>query len=130
MRAKLLLPVLAAALTGCDLEDLADNGRFSSDFHYAYPLRPGGSLSVESFNGGVEVTGWDRDTVDISGTKYGPTQQAADGLRIDIDKAPDSVSIRAVRPSDRRNNQGARFVIKIPRGVALARIVTSNGGIR
>lgn len=132
MRALLVPPVLAAMLTlaGCDIDDF--NGgwqHFSRDFHYSYPCTPGSRISVETFNGSVEVSSWDENSVAIDGTKYGPTQAAADGLRIDIDRSAGSVSIRAVRPVERRNNQGARFTIKVPRGAVLERITASNGSI-
>jgi DUF4097 and DUF4098 domain-containing protein YvlB len=133
MRPKLLLAAVAAAsllLAGCDFEDFGDVTRYQRDFHASYPLKAGGRLSVETFNGSIEITGWDENTVDISGVKYGPTQESADSLRIDMDNTPDSVSIRAVRPSDRRSNQGARFTIRIPRSAVLDRIATSNGAIR
>jgi DUF4097 and DUF4098 domain-containing protein YvlB len=133
MRAKLLLPILAAALLGlaaCDFEDFGGFDRYRQDFHYTYPLKSGGRLLVETFNGSVEVSGWDQETVDISGSKYGRTQEAADALKVAIDNSPDSVSIRVPRPSDRRGNMGARFVIKIPRAAYVDRIFTSNGAIR
>lgn len=133
MRAKFLLPALAAGLlclTACDVMDIGDFERFSRDVHYSYPLHAGGKLAVDTFNGSVEISGWDQPTVDISGTKYGPTQEAADGLKVEIENTPDSVTVRAVRPVERRNNQGARFVIKIPRAALMDRITTSNGAIR
>jgi DUF4097 and DUF4098 domain-containing protein YvlB len=133
MRAKLLLPALAAALLGlaaCDFEDLGGFERYQKDFHYSYPLKSGGKLAVETFNGSVEVSGWDQETVDISGTKYARSPGAADSLQISIDNSPDSVSIRVIRPSERPSNTGARFVIKIPRTAILDRITTSNGAIR
>jgi Putative adhesin len=133
MRAKLLFPALAAALLGttaCDFEDLGGFERYHKDFHYSYPLKSGGRLAVETFNGSVEVSGWDQDTVDISGTKYSRSQEEADSLKIEIDNSPDLVSIRVVRPSMRRGNWGARFVIKVPRQAVLERITTSNGAIR
>jgi len=133
MRPKFLLPVLAAGLLGltaCDVMDIGNFERFSRDFHYSYPLHAGGKLAVETFNGSVEISGWDQDTIDISGTKYGPTQEAADDLKVNIENSPDSVAIRVVRPIERRNNQGARFVIKIPRAALMDRITTSNGAIR
>ncbi|HYW46105.1 MAG TPA: DUF4097 family beta strand repeat-containing protein [Bryobacteraceae bacterium] len=132
MRLKFLLPAIAAgllSLTACDVTDWGGFGHFTRDFHYSHPLRSGGRLSIESFNGSVEISPWDQDTVDISGTKYGPTQQAAEDLKIEIDHSPDAVSIRVVRPYDRRNNLGARFVIKVPHAVLLDRITTSNGSI-
>ena len=133
MRAKVLLPALAAGLlclTSCDVMDMGGFQKFTHDFHYSYPLHASGKLAVETFNGSVEVSGWDQDTVDISGTTYGPTQEEADDLKVAIENTPNSVSIRVARPIERRNNQGARFVIKIPRAALLDRITTSNGAIR
>ncbi len=135
MRLNLTIPAVAAGLlclTACDVQDWGDfsAGRFTSDFHYSYPLRAGGTLTLETFNGSVEISAWDQNTVDISGTKYGPTQTAADTLKIEIDHTADLVSVRVPRPYDRRSHEGAKFVVKIPRGVILDRITSSNGGIR
>lgn len=133
MRSKVLFPCLVTALlflTACDIEEFGDFQRYQQDFHYSYPLSANGSISVETFNGSVEISGWDENTVDISGVKYASTQDAADALRVDINHSPGSVSIRVVRPSERRGNRGARFVIKVPRKALLDRIVTSNGAIR
>ena len=133
MRAKLLFPALAATLLGmtaCDIEDLGGFDRYHKDFHYSYPLASGGRLAVETFNGSVEVSGWDQDTVDISVTKYSRSQEEADSLKIEIDNSPDLVSLRVVRTSMRRGHWGARFVIKVPRKALLERITTSNGAIR
>jgi hypothetical protein len=134
MRAQSVLAVLALSaswlsLTSC-IVGVGDWERYNKDFHYSYPLQPGGRLSVETFNGSVEVSGWDQATVDISGTKYGPTQYEADNLKVDIDHSSDSISIRVPRPTTRRNNQGARFAIKVPRTANLERITTSNSSIR
>jgi len=132
MRHKLLLPAMAAAscfLAACNIEDLSGE-RYSRDFHYSFPMKPNGRLTVESFNGSIEVSGWDQDSVDISGTKYGNTQERADGLRIETANTPDSVTVRAIRPSERHGNQGARFVVKVPRSALLDRISTSNASIR
>ncbi|MGP8244829.1 MAG: DUF4097 family beta strand repeat-containing protein [Bryobacteraceae bacterium] len=128
LRPLLILPVLC--LAGCDIEDWGDMQRVTRNFHYTYPLHAGARLSLETFNGSVEISGSDRDTVDIVGAKYGPTPEAADALRVDIDHTPDSVSIRAVRPTERRNNQGARFTLIVPKTVTLERVTASNGSIR
>jgi DUF4097 and DUF4098 domain-containing protein YvlB len=134
MRAKSVLAAVALAasllsLTSC-IVGVGDWERFDKDFHYSYPLKPGGRVNVETFNGSVDISGWDQDTVDISGAKYGPSQQEAEDLKVNVDASADSVSVRVPRPSLRRNNQGARLVIKIPRGARLDRITTSNSSIR
>jgi hypothetical protein len=128
-----LLPVVAAAalsLAACDVDFTFAAGRYIHDFHYTYPLDPGGRLSVETFNGAVEIVAWDQNTVEISGTKHGPTQWEADNLPVAIDHSPASISIRVERPSSRRGNLGAQFVIQVPRSTVLDRLTTSNGAIR
>jgi DUF4097 and DUF4098 domain-containing protein YvlB len=133
MRAKFILPALAAGLivlAGCDIEDMGGFERYHEDFHYSYPLKAGGRLTVEGFNGSVDISTWDQETVDISGTKYTRSQMDTHDLRIEVDHSPDSVSVRAIRSSTRRGNYGATFAIKVPRGVVLEHVTTSNGAIR
>ena len=131
MRARLWIPAIAVLLfTGCEFEDFGGMARYSEDFHYSYPMNAGGRLDVESFNGGIEVSTWDQATVDISGTKYARTMEEAHDLRVDVDHSPSSVSVRAVRPTMRHGNYGARFAIKVPRGAVMDRLVSSNGPIR
>src|SRR5262245_57695932 len=115
-------------LAGCDLEDFGSSTQYSTDFHYSYPLKSGGRVTVETFNGSVEIAGWDQETVDISGAKYGATPEARDAIKIDIAPSPDSVAIRTIRPVERRN-VGARYVLRVPRRAQLDRITTSNGSM-
>lgn len=122
--------LLALLLTACDFDDFGPSDRYQSDFHFSYPLQAGGKLTLENFNGGIEITGWDRDTVDISGVKYASTEQMRDAIKIDISHADNTISIRTVRPFERHGNMGARYVLKVPRKVELDRITDSNGGVR
>jgi DUF4097 and DUF4098 domain-containing protein YvlB len=131
MRRRTLL-VLAPALlllAGCDFEDFGSSDRYNADFHYG-PYKSVSRLEVESFNGSIEITGSDQDTVDISGVKYAGTQELLNAMKIDVVQSGNSLSIRTVRPSERRGNMGAKYVIKVPRKIELERISSSNGGIR
>ena len=136
MRATILVPAIAASiivLAACEIHDFGDFGgfqRYHEDFHFNYPMKSGARLMVESFNGSIEVSAWDQETIDISGTKYARSQDEARDLKIDISHNSDSVSIRAIRPSMRHGNYGAQFVIKVPRGAVWEDLITSNGGIR
>lgn len=132
MRAKPILALIPALviLAGCEFDDMGDFGRYHEDFHYNYPLKAGGRVEVESFNGGVEISPWDQENVDISGTRYARSQDTLSEVKINIDHTSDMVSIRTSRPSERNGNFGARYVIKVPRNAVLDRITTSNGGIR
>jgi DUF4097 and DUF4098 domain-containing protein YvlB len=129
-----ILPVAAAAvlLTGCDEwgEWGGNSDRFREDFRQTQALKSGGRLSIENMNGSIEITGWDRDEVEITGTKYASTEQALKAIRIDVAGSGDSVRIRTVPPSGHRGGMGARYVIHVPRRTELERIVSSNGGIQ
>ena len=117
-------------LLGCDIEEFSDSNRVKEDFHYTYDFKAGGRLSIDNFNGSIEITGWDQNKIDISGTKYASTQENLNILKIDIVNSPDSVQIRTVRPTDRRGSMGARYYIKLPRPAQLERIISSNGSIK
>ena len=134
MRAKLVVPAIAAGLivlAGCDIEDMGGGfERYNEDFHYNYPMKTGGRLAVEGFNGSIEVSVWDQDAVDISGTKYARTQADAHDLKIEVDHPGDSVAVRAIRPTYRHGNYGVKFAIKVPRKYAIDHLTTSNGAIR
>src|SRR5215469_3198134 len=105
-----------AGQPSCMIDDFGGMGRYNRDFHYSFPMTTAGRLSVETFNGATEISAWDQPNVDISGTKYAPTQQEADNLQVDVDHTPDSVSIRVMHSVDWHGNRGCRFAIKIPRG--------------
>jgi hypothetical protein len=133
MRRRLLFVPLAAVsliLAGCDFEDLGDSNRFKEDFSFSFPLKDGGRIDLDNFNGSVEITAWDRDSVDITGQKYASTQDLLEAMKIDIVPSPDSIRIRTVRPVERRGNMGARYILRVPRHVMLDRIMSSNGSIR
>src|SRR5579863_10339879 len=131
MRA-ILLPLMAIFLAGCDEFDLGNMGssdRYREDFHYSFPLSAGGSLRLENFNGSVEISGWDKNTVDVDGTKYANTEYRLREMKIDIVPSSSSINIRTIPPIDHRGNSGARYTIHVPRKTELSSIVSSNGKI-
>jgi DUF4097 and DUF4098 domain-containing protein YvlB len=122
--------VLSLFLAGCDDMVWADRSdRFTENFSYSYSLKPGGRVSIENLNGSVEVTGWDKDTIEITGAKYAATEDLLRALKIDIQQSSDAVSIRTVRPSATRGNYGARYRLRVPRRVQLERLTSSNGHV-
>ena len=132
MRSKIGVYVLAVAplvLTSCDFEDFGDSDRYREDFHKTFEVQPGGRLSVDNSNGSVEITGWEKSTVDITGTKYASTEASMRNITIDIVQSGNNISIRTVRPSSYRGNMGAKYIIRVPARYELDRIVSSNGSI-
>lgn len=125
------IPLVAVAGLTVGCEDMDFGGeRFEAPFHSTFDLKPGGRLEVETFNGSVELSSWDQNKVDISGTKYASSQTVRDAIKIETNATPDLVTVRTVRPIERHGNMGARFIIRVPRELAGSRITTSNGSIR
>jgi hypothetical protein len=129
-------PTLALLLSGCHEwagdfgHNFGNSSRYKEDFNYSYDLKPGGQLSLENVNGSVEITGWDQNRIDITGTKYASSEAAMKALKIDVVPMADSVRIRTVPPSGHRGGWGAKYVIKVPHRIELDRIASSNGSIR
>ncbi|HLH38188.1 MAG TPA: DUF4097 family beta strand repeat-containing protein [Bryobacteraceae bacterium] len=118
---------LLAACEDFDIGGMMD--RYREDFHYSYPLDAGGSLEMENANGSIEISGWDKNIVDIEGSKYASSESRMKEIQIDISHSPGSVRIKTVPPIDRHGNYGARFVIRVPRRCQLVSIGSSNGAI-
>jgi len=132
---RLFLVIAASvALVSCDEMDgfgfSGSSQRFREDFHNTYPLKPGGRITVDNRNGSVEITGWEKDSVDIVGTKYAATETMLKDMRIDIAATADSVDIRTLTPSGLRGNYGAKYIIRVPQKAILDRIISSNGSVR
>ncbi len=114
--------------TGCVyVGDWGPSDAYRQDFHSTHPLDAGGRVSVESYNGSVEVVGWEQNSVEINGTKYASHKYLLDEMKIDVDASAGSVHVRAVRPGDVFRNTGVRFSIRVPRKAVLDMVSTSNG---
>jgi hypothetical protein len=123
--------VLTTALAGCGLHDFDLGDRITEDFRQTHPLKAGGHLTVESFNGGIEVYGWDQDSVEINGTKYAHSKDMLDSIRIEVTPSGNSLAIRADAPREMHGgNRGVRFTLHVPRHTLIDRIQSSNGGVR
>ncbi len=128
----LLLAAGSLLLAGCEMDpaDWGSSDRFKEDFSSTHKLASGGRVMLESFNGGVEIIGWDKDSVEVSGTKNAAREDVMKGIRIDVVSEADSIRIRAIRPTEMNCNCGTKFMLKVPKKVILDNIVTSNASIR
>jgi DUF4097 and DUF4098 domain-containing protein YvlB len=128
-----LVTVAAAAvlLVSCDdWQGFSDSQRFKEDFHESHALNPGARLMLENMNGSVEITGWEKNSVELTGTKYAAEESVLKAMRIDISGTADNLSIRTIVPSGRRGGYGAKYILRVPSKVVLDRITSSNGSIR
>ena len=127
-----LLLVVCLFQSGCDADGvMAAVGQEREDFHFTKPLNAGGRFSIENFNGSVEISGWDRNEVEIDGTKYARTKAYLDEVKIDVQSSANLLSIRTIPPVDRWNtNSGAKYVIRVPRRTVIDMAGSSNGHVK
>lgn len=127
-----LLCAAALGLAACDIEgeSWGSSNRYKEDFSQTHPLAAGGRVFLENFNGSVDLLGWDRDQVEITGTKYASTQDVLDDMKIEVVADAGALRIRTIRPPARNCNCGAKYVLRLPRRAVLERVETSNGSMR
>jgi hypothetical protein len=124
------LTVLIASVAGlCGCEDIAGFGHVQQDFHYSYAMQPGGHLEIENRNGSISVIGWDRDSIDIAGTKYAPEDAALKDVHIKAEVNGNMASITTETPSGTWGSYGASYTIHLPRNTAVSRAKSTNGSI-
>jgi DUF4097 and DUF4098 domain-containing protein YvlB len=85
---------------------------------------------VDNFNGSVEILSWEKNVVQITGTKYASREEDLKDLKIETKADASGVQVRTVRPSMRHGNMGAKYFIRVPQRVDLETIRSSNGHIR
>lgn len=115
--------------TSCHV-DFGDSERFHEDFHSSHKIQPGGHLSIDNHNGSIEITTWEKDEIEINGTKHASTKDLLEDLKVDVDASPAKVAIRISKPEFIRGNAGVRLTLRVPKKLELDRIRSSNGHIR
>lgn len=129
MLLRLLLTASVTFLGACHV-DFGDSDRFREDFHHSYKVAPGGRLSIDTQNGSVDISTWERDEIEINGTKSAASEELLKALKIEIDASPNAVRVRVDKPSFLHGNCGVRFAIRVPKKLELEKIKSSNGGIQ
>jgi len=109
--------------------DFGENDRYKEDFHRSFEVQPGAMLTVENFNGAIEISGSGGNTVDVSGTKYANSKELLNEIKVDMNASSGSVRIRTERPDFWNGGGGVRYTIRVPKKTILDRIQSSNGRI-
>src|ERR1022692_1938071 len=96
----------------------------TQDFHRTVPRSANGRVSLDNINGNVEITGWDRNEVQIDAVKKARDQQRLDEARIEVNAASDSVEIKTRYPEAPTNNTPAWVLshFLVPQKAPFARI--------
>ena len=103
----------------------------TEEFHTTIPLNVHGSVSLENINGDVEITGWNRNEVQIDAVKSARDQQRLDEARIEVEGSGDAVHIRTRYPEGQNNNNPAsvHYTLRVPAGAMIDKINLINGNL-
>ncbi|MGC2112612.1 MAG: DUF4097 family beta strand repeat-containing protein [Candidatus Korobacteraceae bacterium] len=103
----------------------------TQDFHRTVPLSADGRVSLDNINGNVEISGWDRNEVQIDAVKTARDQQRLDDMRIEVNTRGSSVEIKTRYPEGRTNNNpgSVHYTLHVPRGARIEKINLINGSL-
>lgn len=123
-----VLGILSAALAGCG--DLGQFNRYRRDFHMEQAFQQSGRLEVENFNGSVDIASWPRNSLEVSGTKSGPSEAELDKLKIDVHVDGGVAYVHVDRPPGNWNGgYSTQLHIRVPKATNISRVKTTNGGV-
>jgi DUF4097 and DUF4098 domain-containing protein YvlB len=121
---------LFASLVLASCINLGDLERARADFHYSYALEPGGRLDLHNTNGSVDIAGWDRNTIEVSGTKFASSEDRLREISIRVSASGNEASVQTEEPRDfLHGSYSVRYVIRVPSRISLGQVHTTNGAI-
>lgn len=120
-----------AALAGCDWIDPGQWGqmqRFKEPWSRTEKLAGGARVTLETFNGKIEIFGWDREEASIEVLKYASREETLHEMDVDVVSDGGSLRLRVRQPGS-GCNCGASLTVRLPRSVILEDVRTSNGSV-
>jgi DUF4097 and DUF4098 domain-containing protein YvlB len=118
-----LVVAAGLAVAGCDVTVGAGEYRVREErrFSVSGPTQ----LTLTTFDGSIEVRGWDRNEVLVEVEKSGSDQAVVDRIGLRAAQAGNTITIEAIRPSPitttgLRRGPGASLVVSVPKQTALS----------
>lgn len=121
--------VLASLAAACDVTVGAIDYQVREERRF--PVTGQARVSLSTFDGSVEIRGWDRAEVLIEVEKHAPDRESADRITIDSRQDGDAITVTIPQPGSGRsgslrNSPSARIVASVPLQTEL--IVRSGDG--
>ena len=117
------LVMLLAITAGC-----VDPDKYTEEFDGMYGTNEDTVLTVKNRNGNIDVTRYSGDQVDLHVDMESQSQDRLDDMDIVVTEEDGDIDIEAKYSGD-RNDPWVHMIIKVPNGVFIERLVTSNGNI-
>src|SRR5271169_4347719 len=97
------------------------HAQVSQEFHRTVSLAANGRVSLSNVNGDVEITGWNRNEVQIDAVKSARDQQRLDEIQIEVNGSGSSVEIETKYARHfMNNNPGAvHYTLHVPQNARI-----------
>ena len=92
--------LLAAAASACEIT--VDAGPYVAHEEKRFRVSGTPSLSLDTFDGSLEVRSWDRDEILIEIEKRGPDRAQAEAIQVRAEQVGNTITIDVKRPAGRR----------------------------
>ena len=110
------LVAAALALGACDITIGASE--YSVREEKKFTVSGQAQLSISTFDGSIEIRGWDRNEVAVEVEKVGPDQQSVDRIQVKATQNGSAVTIDVPKPSPletrMRRTPSANIVVSVP----------------
>ena len=133
--AGVFLAITVAAGAACDFmdggfDDFFDGSKHTESFSKTLPLKAGDRFALKNTNGYVRVTTWDRNEVEITAQKIASRRKDdLDRVRIEVETPGSDVRVDTVYERFRNVRVKVNYEVKVPAGVILEMIRSTNGDI-
>jgi DUF4097 and DUF4098 domain-containing protein YvlB len=124
-----LLSCLIAA--DCDPSDWLGGGpEFKEEFHKTFPLESGGRFSLKNTNGDIRIETWSKAEAEIDAVKTARGhKENLEKVTIETDARAGFVAVDTVYPKFRNLRVSVKYDIKVPEGVIIELVRSTNGDV-
>lgn len=112
---------------------VAARAEVSETFTTTKALSKTGVVSVSNTNGGIKITGWDREEVELVAVKTASNERALAGIEIRISSTPDRFAVESRMPESSWWSWGrsgsVRYELRVPRTASIDEVESVNGSV-
>jgi DUF4097 and DUF4098 domain-containing protein YvlB len=134
----MLMAALATPSAGKGEKDKNDRRNGNSEkevINQVYEVGKDARLSLSNLNGAATITGWDKNTIEVTATKRASSRERLDDATVQFDLKDDRLRIEVDYDFEDGEYNGSdgfvsvEFEIRVPRDIEIDRIELVNGGI-
>lgn len=126
-----ILGAVAGLVLALAVSSLPAKAEVREEFHKSYPLSADGRVSLKNINGGVTVTAWDKNEVQVDAVKTADEQYKLAEAKIEVTAGSTSIDIRTHYPEKTNNNPASiEYTLHVPRRARIDKIDLVNGHIK